>query len=239
MKASIKKIGKCYILYDEDSTSKVIPDWFSPDYWQSQQAITGQALGRGAAWFIKKGSIEWVLRHYRRGGLVARVMADQYLWTGLERTRAWREWRLLLDMYQSGLPVPPPVAARVERHGLFYRADLLTVKIPNTQSLAQRLSTAYLDFSVWRKIGLIIARFHQAGICHADLNANNILLDDQDRVFIIDFDRGTQRERGAWEKANIDRLLRSLLKLHRLSGEKLYFKQSDWQVLSRTWQKSC
>ncbi len=70
------------------------------------------------------------LRHYRRGGLMARLADDLYLWTGEERTRAFREWRLLRQLREWQLPVPRPIAAGYRRHGLAYRADLLTEELP-------------------------------------------------------------------------------------------------------------
>lgn len=238
MKPSIKQIDKDSILYDDDCAGKVSVDWFEPEYWQAQQAVIGEALGRGTAWFLRQENSEWVLRHYRRGGLVAKLLGDRYLWTGLEQTRAWREWLLLEAMSQAGLPVPQPLATRVRRQGLFYTADLLTVKIPATQSLTHCLEQGSLDKTSWQNIGQTIARFHQVGIYHADLNANNILLDEQQRVFIIDFDRGEKRSSGAWEKANLDRLLRSLHKQQGLAGGQFHFSDSDWQALNAAYQQA-
>ncbi|MDH5409320.1 MAG: 3-deoxy-D-manno-octulosonic acid kinase [Gammaproteobacteria bacterium] len=237
MKPSIKQNSKYHIIYDADVASMVTPDWFSSDFWQNRNAISGQATGRGTTWFINQGRKEWVLRHYRRGGLVASLLEDRYLWTGLEKTRPWQEWNLLSHMFQLSLPVPQPIAAMVERDRLIYRADILSFKIPNTQSLAQRLTQGFLDLSAWRRIGQTIGRFHQAGIYHADLNAHNILLDSKDRVYLIDFDRGEVRPRGTWEKKNLDRLIRSLLKLDKFYNGKFYFKESDWRVLSKNCAK--
>jgi hypothetical protein len=46
---------------------------------------------------------QWVLRHYRRGGAVARrLLADRYVWAGEERVRAFAEWRLLARLHASG-----------------------------------------------------------------------------------------------------------------------------------------
>ena len=68
--------------------------------------MTGQAPGRGQSLFLEVGDRQWVLRPYRRGGLVARLSTSRYLWTGLERSRAFREVRLTARLYQAGLPVP-------------------------------------------------------------------------------------------------------------------------------------
>ena len=111
------------------------------------------AGGRGTVAFIRDGERRWVLRHYRRGGLVARLLGDRYLWTGANRTRAFREWRLLRELRAAGLPVPAPVAARYERDGLFYRADLVTTELPTRRTLAHALADGPLDVVTWHAVG--------------------------------------------------------------------------------------
>lgn len=168
--------------------------------------------GRGGARVIRHGDGEWVLRHYRRGGLPGRFVHDRYLWTGLEATRPWREWRLLDSLYKEGLPVPQPLAARVLRAGLFYRGDLLTRRIPKARSLAVLLSGPRR--LPWDVVGRTLRRFHEAGVWHADLNAHNILLDESGGVHLIDFDRGERRTpQAGWKQANLARLRRSFDKL--------------------------
>ncbi len=224
------KQDRVHILYDEAQTGKAGAEWFSPAYWRERDAISGRAHGRGTTWFVRSPAGEWVLRHYRRGGLVARVLHDRYLWLGLERTRAWREWRLLAELHAAGLPVPRPVAAQVRRQGLWYTADLLIERIGHTHSLAQRLSHHPLVPALWRAIGATIQRLHAAGVYHADLNAHNILLDRQNRVYIIDFDRARRRRPGTWQVGNLARLERSLQKLH-AHWPHFAFRGADWQAL--------
>ena len=66
-----------------------------------------------------------MLRHYRRGGLFGRLVKDRYAGIKPADSRAMRELNLLDSMQRAGLPVPAPVGARMTRHGIFYRADLL------------------------------------------------------------------------------------------------------------------
>ena len=66
---------------------------------------------------------------------------------------------------------------------------------------------------IWHRVGATVAAFHTAGICHADLNAHNILIDHSDAVHLIDFDRGSVRVPGSWMGSNLKRLSRSLVKL--------------------------
>nr|NIQ93486.1 3-deoxy-D-manno-octulosonic acid kinase [Desulfuromonadales bacterium]NIS39829.1 3-deoxy-D-manno-octulosonic acid kinase [Desulfuromonadales bacterium] len=145
-------------------------------------------------------------------------------------SRAFREWRLLAELYERGLPVPRPIAACVELNPFIYRADLIIEKIPGVRSLAQRLEARSLSDSQWQEVGKCLRRFHDAGCWHADLNAHNILLNEDGDVFVIDFDRGRLRQPGRWREKNLARLHRSLEKVDRLSPSAT-FKSDDWQEL--------
>jgi 3-deoxy-D-manno-octulosonic acid kinase len=188
---------------------------FDPDYWRNRGQLAAVNGGRGAAWFVGSGPDQWVLRHFRRGGKVAALSQDAYLWTGETRVRAFAEWRLLALLCLRGLPVPRPVAARYRRSGLSYRCDLITKRIADAQPLSAALAADPVPEAVWRAIGSAVARLHAAGVDHADLNAHNILLAAQASVSVIDFDRSRLRAAGRWRQANLERLRRSLDKVSR------------------------
>ncbi len=138
---------------------------------------------------------------------------------------------MLARLHQQGLDVPQPVAARVHRLGMFYRADLITLRIPDAHPLADLLGDAALPGNRWREIGAAIARLHACGILHADLNARNILLAGDGRVYLIDFDKAEQREApGGWRQSNLARLRRSLDKFH-AAGAPFHFEAPDWDSL--------
>lgn len=221
MPLAIRHVDAVSLLYDPrraDSPpgmtpSPMGPRTFDPQAWRDAGRVTGEAPGRGASLFLDAGAgREWVLRPYRRGGLIARLSARRYLWTGLERTRAFRELRLTADLHQRGLPVPAPVAAAVTRHGLTYEAALITERIPGARALASRLETAKADEALLRRVGTTIRRFHDAGLDHVDLNVRNLLVDEDGAVWLIDLDRCRLRPKGAWQAANLARLARSLAK---------------------------
>ncbi|WP_111655609.1 3-deoxy-D-manno-octulosonic acid kinase [Isoalcanivorax indicus] len=205
--------GRNRFLYDPACFSDFSPACFDPEHWYARDAVTGTATGRGTTWFVQDGDRHMVLRHYRRGGLLAPLLGDRYLRQPEASTRAMREFRLLAMMRDAGLPVPRPCAAALLPDTLLtYRAALMIERIPDARDLVALLQEGPLPAAVWAETGRVIARLHTAGIWHADLNAHNILLDAQDRVWLIDFDKCRERAPGRWQQANLDRLQRSLRK---------------------------
>lgn len=190
------------------------------------------AEGRGHAVFFDYQDKRLVLKHYLRGGRMAMLLGDRYIGSDCNRSRAFREWRLLRQMRFLNLPVPVPVAASCLIRGIFYRADLITRRIDNVTTLADHLLEAGLDKAVWQAIGACIRRFHDASIYHADLNARNILIgSDNDSVHLIDFDKGCVRHLGeSWKASNLARLQRSLLKFKSLNTV-FHYRVEDWDDL--------
>jgi 3-deoxy-D-manno-octulosonic acid kinase len=203
------------IVHDAERLPDVSTADFDPVDLARRELIRATAKGRGNAWFVAVSATaqeQHVVRHFRRGGLIARLLGDRYFWTGAVRTRAFREFDLLVHLESLGLPAARPVAARYERQGLWYRADLRTVAIAGARTLASLLLEDP-DLDVWRRVGQTVRRFHDAGIFHADLNAHNVLVDPAGVVHLVDFDRGRRRAPGRWRNANLRRLHRSLVKV--------------------------
>lgn len=227
--------GAQHVLYDADQLSEAGADIFDPAALERAGLLRGSAEGRGTTYFIELNGTPCVLRHYRRGGMVARLLGDRYWRATLPESRAWREWHLLADLVSQGLPVPTPVAAQVQTGGPFYRADLITQRLQNTRSLTEALAAAPLSNNQWQNIGHCIRRFHNVGVYHADLNAHNILLDAEGGVWLIDFDKGEIRTPAdEWQQANLSRLRRSLNKLVGLH-KPFHFQEASWQQLMAGW----
>ncbi|MEY8213217.1 MAG: 3-deoxy-D-manno-octulosonic acid kinase [Colwellia sp.] len=229
--------GNTYCLYDSNAIIEFSPEMLNPQYWQAKHAVTGSAQGRGTTWFVcyvssTKPEQHWVLRHYYRGGLIGEMVKDSYWFSSQKNTRAAREFDLLAYMQGLKLPAPKPIAYKVVKHGLFYQADLLSIRIEQAQDLVAILSKKEIPPVLWQKIGATIRRFHNNNIYHHDLNAHNILINEQEQVFLIDFDRGEIRDASQknWQQGNMERLQRSFNKeLNQLDN--FHFTDDNWQFL--------
>lgn len=186
--------------------------------------------GRGQAHLVNIAGNEAVLRHYRRGGLIARLSEDQYWRKPAHHSRAMREFTLLRFMRSWDLPVPVPLAARHNPSGWFYRADILVELIPESRNVAQCLSQRQLEPGEWHALGRAIRQLHDQQIFHADLNCHNLLLDAGGLAWVVDFDRCEIRPGTPWKEANLARLLRSLRK-EKGKLPLFHWDETDWANL--------
>ena len=233
MNPVIHKERSFAIAYDASLMDVPVVEYFNVDYWASHQKVTGEALGRGSAWFIDTPVGPLVLRKYLRGGWVAKISRQSYFFTSVSRSRPIREFLLLAGLYDLGLPVPRPVAALCEFHGFISNGVILTACIPSVQTLAELLpgnnDSDINVTNIWPRVGKCIREFHNAGVWHADLNARNILIDDQSRVFLIDFDRARFTPgKMVNGDGNLSRLKRSLEKL---------WPQGELTAMQKAWNQ--
>ncbi|MCZ6487212.1 MAG: 3-deoxy-D-manno-octulosonic acid kinase [Gammaproteobacteria bacterium] len=226
---------RCYILHDEDIIGNLEPQQFDRAYWQDKSEYETVFGGRGGSIKISINGQPSILRRYLRGGMVRRLSKDRYLWFGKTRTRPWREWAIMRRAIDAGMPVPRPLGICVSRSGLLYRAAIITACLENTETLAERLTNSVLDQKSWYHLGLLLRRFQEHGFRHADLNANNLLIDQQGQFFIIDFDKARQMKNlEDWQWLTLRRLQRSLEKINR--AQNLHYRTTDWQALMDGYQ---
>ncbi len=232
MTETVERTRNGAILYDKAIINQISPERFTAEGWAHAEVLTGplRSGGRGNTMFVGNVPRQFVLRHYQRGGLLGKLVRDTYIFSGEELTRPFMEWRLLDKLAANNLNVPRPAAARFCRHGTFYTADLITVRIPDVVSLSQYIAAADRDAAFWQSVGASIWKFHEAGVYHADMNAYNIQIDNDGDVWMLDFDKGALKSPGPWQQETLSRLHRSLKKVLGLDP-KLHFCAADWEQL--------
>ncbi|RBW43456.1 3-deoxy-D-manno-octulosonic acid kinase [Psychromonas sp. B3M02] len=224
-----------YIVFDDSLISDDIERCFDAQYWQHKDKVTGSATGRGTTWFVQLKTIQAALRHYRRGGLFGKIISDHYFFTGWQDTRSVAEFHLLKTLKDLDVNVPTPIAARVVKKGITYQADLLSEKIPNAQDLVSILQQRQLNEVEYQAIALQIKKMHQAQVNHTDLNIHNILLDQQGKAWIIDFDKCYEQADHEWKEGNLKRLLRSFNK--EVNKRQIKWGIKDWECLIKAYHQ--
>ena len=230
MTETVEKTATGAILYDRQVISEISKERFEAAGWLHSEPVSGElrSSGRGSTLYVGNVPRQFVLRHYMRGGMIGKLVRESYLWTGADSSRPFAEWRMLAKMADRGLRVPRPAAARYCRSGIFYSADIITVRIPNVVALSQYIAARPLPAEFWESLGAAVRGFHQNGVFHADMNAYNLQIDKEGDLWMLDFDRGKLLPPGPWQQKTLSRLHRSLQKIVALNP-KLHFRRGNWE----------
>jgi 3-deoxy-D-manno-octulosonic acid kinase len=111
-------------------------------------------------------------------------------------------------------------------------------RLPETQTLTQCVAQNRLDAELADEVGALVARFHRAGVWHADLNAHNVLVAPAG-LYLVDFDRGRMRAPAlSWRMANLQRLRRSLFKIGAAAQGEPVFDQTIWTPLMHGYERT-
>lgn len=235
---AVRRQGASLIWHDPASIEDISAGAFDAPHCRPGSRPMATGSGRGQVHVVNVGQATALLRHYRRGGLMARISRDRFLGIDPWASRGMREYLLLRLMRSWRLPVPAPLAARVEQAGPAYRSDIMVGLLPGTRNLVQIMAVTTIPATAWAAIGQAIRRMHDRQVHHADLNAHNLLLDDGGQAWIVDFDKCGVRAGDDWKDANLQRLLRSLRKEKARQPICHWREDTDWPSLLDGYRKS-
>ncbi|MGQ0562161.1 MAG: lipopolysaccharide kinase InaA family protein [Gemmatimonadota bacterium] len=174
--------------------------------------------GRGTAYAIRPEGHSWLVRHYRRGGAVARLLADRYV--AMAGNRALHELRVSEAARARGLATPAVVAAACYRSGIFARFDIIVGFIDRARDLAQLLfEERIVSAQDVARAASLITDCMRHGLQHPDLNLKNVLLTPT-AAYVLDLDGCalTDQRSPAQVHAMRRRFLRSLEKWQSRTG---------------------
>lgn len=163
--------------------------------WAAAQSDARVLRGRGATYVVPIPNEEWVVRHSFRGGAMGPLLRDRYLRSG--EPRPYAELRVSHGLRQHNIETPSLIAFAIYSAGPFYRADVITRYVPESQDLAtltfgERRAPAGDRVAAWRAAGNLLRRAWNAGLVHPDLNLSNILIAggaEAPEAWLIDLDR--------------------------------------------------
>lgn len=132
-----------------------------------------------------------VIKHYRRGGVLGRLVSHRYLRLGA--TRCENEFRMLVRVRAMGVSAPEPILFAY-KGSLFYKAWLVTKEVERSQSLFHLAQNGTLQggldaVAITEKVADLVTRLIVNGVKHVDLHPGNVLIDEHGEVFLIDFDK--------------------------------------------------
>lgn len=186
--------------------------------WAAQVPDATPFQGRATAWGVRlpRASIDVVVRHARRGGLLKRLRGDRYVWPG----RAPWELEASLRLQEAGVRTADVIAYALYEAGPgFCRCDVVTKRLPAgadfPQTWAEAQEPEREDLLI--AVGSLLRDLRAAGARHADLNAKNLHMAREGgrwHAWVLDIDRvgfvaPNDPEVG---QRNFDRLGRSIRK---------------------------
>ena len=129
-----------------------------------------------------------VIKQYLRGGMLRFILRSRYVKFGKPRSQV--EFESMLTLRKCGIRTPEPVAFAYRGFPL-YCAWLVTREIEQSRTLAQ-LSCQDINrvSNIMDKVIEQIDKLVECRFIHVDLHPGNILLDADDNIYIIDFDKG-------------------------------------------------
>ncbi len=205
----------------------------SLDAWASSHQERWRYEGRGPVYSAPlPGGPRVVVRHARRGGLLAPLLRDVYL----PPTPAPAELLISAILRQTGVPTPPVLAFATYRAGGFLRrVDVVTAEVEG-RDLASHLAAVEPPErrALVEPVAHLIGALTEAGAWHQDLNAKNILITPRDgvlRAVVLDVDRVQFMPGGDphLRDANLQRLQRSIAKAR--GRGVATFSEDDWAAL--------
>ncbi len=144
--------------------------------WAAEQSPNEKFVGRGTAYGVTLGTQRIVVRHARRGGLLAPLLQDRYAGP----PRFLREIEMSHLLAKAGIPTPAVVAGVMYPASFGHRADVATERIDG-RDLAEIFfgpnpPAGELRDEILRAVGRMVRRLHDSGLIHPDLQLRNVLI---------------------------------------------------------------
>ncbi|MGE8190853.1 lipopolysaccharide kinase InaA family protein [Pseudomonas sp. NPDC086278] len=174
---------------------------------------------------VQRNGVNYYVKRY--------VGAGKGLRRYLGKPRVKAEWQNLKRFAKWGIPTAEVIAWGLERRGAAYdRGAMITRELPNTEDLSAladrrdpRLADrAWVD-AVSRQLAGYTRTMHDNRFTHNDLKWRNLLIDSDDRLFLIDCPNGDFWH-GFWLKYRITKDLACLdkvAKYHLSATQRLRF----------------
>lgn len=137
--------------------------------------------GRRTSKLIEYKGKNYILKKEARGGILSSVLSDTYF----SLSPFYREFEISAALFSRGLSIPILLLFG-KKLNILYEVYSLTQFIDECISLKDLVLKDNCDEERIFKAGEAIAKMHNLGLYHFDLNLGNIIF-SKDKTFIIDF----------------------------------------------------
>ena len=172
---------------------------FCPD--SDGALIESDAVGRRPLEELRGGEESFLVRRFSHGGLLRWMTGARFL----DPRRPFLELLLSHGLTERGVQTPRVIAARARRKGLWWELSLVTVRVEGAADVGRWIAgirqgarTRRSFASVLTAFGVLVRSMHEGGFHHADLQPNNVLVEEgteskeDPRLWILDLDRSEQ-----------------------------------------------
>ncbi len=144
--------------------------------------------GRATPDFVYiRGLGKVLIKHYIRGGITGKLIKKTYI--KLNEARSEAEYRHFINASSLGIKTPNPVLFAFSGN-LVYRAWLVMNYIENPRSLIDIIeSDEGLSRSLIETVAYYIRKLIGKNIHHVDLHPGNVIIGENNEVYLIDFDK--------------------------------------------------
>lgn len=185
-----------------------------------------EKAGRQPLFELRLGGRRLLLRRFSHGGLLRGLTGDRFRDPG----RPFAELRLSEWLRERGICTPRVVAARAreaEGWGGGWNLDLVTECVEGTTDLGYALGLARggalpraARVALLEASGRLVGALHGLGLWHADLQPNNLLVNEEalagapPELWVLDLDRSERLDPLPTERrrANLERLFRHVVR---------------------------
>jgi 3-deoxy-D-manno-octulosonic acid kinase len=209
--------------------------------WAAEAEGREHFAGRGAAYGAVLGGVRAVVRHARRGGVLASLLGDFFL----GEPRFLNELEVSLKLSAAGVPTPALVAGVAYRAGPGYRADVATERVDGRDLASLFFGPEPPEGpgreAVLAAVARLVRGLHEAGFVHPDLQLRNVLAagsPEAPQAWLLDVDtcRRSPAHDASARRANLARFYRSWRKWNRRQGERL--TASDREAFESAYQSA-
>ena len=166
-------------------TGSTIPDaMHAPNRFLDE--FSTRVLNRSRTTYIKSGELDGRTIFFKRYNFKGVKDSVKNIFRP-SRARHCFEAALLLE--KMGIDTPEAFAACERRTGRILNESFIATRGITATDLVQLVDTRGCDRQTVITLARFIRKIHDMGILHVDLKGENLMLDEQGRIFLIDLDR--------------------------------------------------